>query len=63
MKTISIGNMVRGIVMLRDTNQLTVIDASFALTFFEKSNGGKNTDLLSDKDVEIVDRIYREHYE
>lgn len=63
MKIVSIGKMVKSLLEMIGTGELTTYDQSFIRSAAEQSNQGADTSRLSDKQVEIVDTIFRKHFE
>lgn len=62
MRTVSIGNMIKSIVGMLGTRDLSTWENSFIRSVAEQSNQGTDTSKLSDKQVEMVDSIFREHF-
>lgn len=62
MRTVSIGNMVKQITGMLGTGDLSTWENSFVRSVAEQSNDGTDTSKLSDKQVEIVDSIFRKHF-
>lgn len=62
MRTVSIGNMVKSLSGMIGTNDLTAWEQSFVQSVADKSNQGKDTSNLSEKQVEKIDAIYRSHF-
>lgn len=57
----SIGAMVQQICGLSD-DDLTNWESGFVDSIEEKTNGGKDTTKLSEKQVECIERIYNKHF-
>lgn len=62
MRTVSIGNMVKSIAGMLGTSDLSAWEQSFVRSIVEQSNQGTDTSKLSEKQVEIVDTIFRKHF-
>lgn len=62
MRTVSIGNMVKSIAEMLGTPDLSAWEQSFVRSIAEQSNQGADTSKLSEKQVEIVDTIFRKHF-
>jgi hypothetical protein len=62
MRTVSIGNMVKSIAGMLGTADLSSWEQSFVRSIAEQSNQGADTSKLSEKQVEIVDTIFRKHF-
>lgn len=62
MKQVSIGSMIRALADLIGSGELSTIDQSFVRSAAEQSGQGADTSKLSDKQVEIIDSVYRKHF-
>lgn len=62
MRTVSIGSMIKSVAGMIGTGDLSTWEQSFVRSIAERSNQGTDTSLLSDKQVEIVDSIFRKHF-
>lgn len=62
MRNVSIGNMIKQIAGMLGTGDLSTWEQSFVRAVAEYSNDGANTSKLSDKQVEIVESIFRKHF-
>lgn len=60
--THSIGSMIKKLTELLGTGDLDTYDQSFIRSASDRSNRGADTSALSDKEVEIVDTIFRKHF-
>lgn len=59
MKAYSIGDMLRKLVELIGSGELTTRDQSFVRSASEQSNGGADTSKLPDEWVDRIDDLYR----
>lgn len=59
---ISIGNMIKQLGGLVGTSDVTDWENQFIESVATKSNNGNSTTGLSDKQVEIIERIYNQHF-
>ena len=62
MKMTSIGSMIKALVEMIGTGDLSTYDQSFVRSVADQSKQGGDTSELSDKQVEIVDTIFRKHF-
>lgn len=62
MRHVSIGSMIKQIAGMLGTGDLSTWEQSFVRSVVEQSNDGGDTSKLSDKQVEIVDSIFRKHF-
>lgn len=62
MRTVSIGNMIKSIAGMLGTGELSTWEQSFVRSVAEQSGEGADTAKLSDKQVEMVDTIFRKHF-
>lgn len=64
MRAVSIGEMIRALVDLGKSNDMafTRVHQSFIRSADDRSRHGADTSVLSDKDVEIIDSIFREYF-
>lgn len=62
MKTVSIGQMIRSLVAMIPTGELSSVNASFVQIAAKQSQQGADTSSLSDKQVEQIDSIFREYF-
>jgi len=62
MRTVSIGTMIRSIGGMVGTHDLTDWENEFISNIVERSENGKSTTNLTDKQVERVEIIYRKHF-
>lgn len=58
----SIGAMVQQIEGMLGTNDLTPWEQKFVENIAERSDHGKNTGKLSDKQIARMEEIYRKHF-
>jgi len=62
-RSVSLGAMIEQLDGLRDTNALTEWEQGFATNIIEcYLTSGKDTRWMTGKQVDIVDRIWREHF-
>lgn len=62
-RSVSIAAMIEQLDGLRDTNDLTAWEQSFVTNVLHRYlQAGKDTRVLSDKVVEIIERIFRTHF-
>jgi hypothetical protein len=59
---ISIGAMVKAITGLQGTNDISGWEEEFIESVADRSRNGEDTQMLSSKQVEIIERIYKKHY-
>lgn len=59
---VSIGTMVKKITGLQGTGDLTDWEEEFVESIADRSRNGEDTQMLSPKQVEIIERIYNKHY-
>jgi len=59
---ISIGTMIKRIEGLLGTNEVSDWEGCFISSVIEKTNCGNDTAHLSDKQVEIIERIHNKHF-
>lgn len=59
----SIGQMIRALIELIGSNELSTIDQSFVRSAAEQSGQGADTSKLSDKQVENVAAIYGRYFQ
>ncbi|OQA34015.1 MAG: hypothetical protein BWY57_00812 [Betaproteobacteria bacterium ADurb.Bin341] len=62
MKTISIGSMIRQISGLSGTKDVTEWESGFIANIVDKTFDGRDTTMLTGKQVETVERIYSKHF-
>jgi hypothetical protein len=62
MRIVSIGNMIKQLSGMLGTRDLSSWQQSFVRSVAEQSNEGADTTSLSDKQVEIVDTIFRKNF-
>lgn len=62
MRTVSIGSMIKSLSGMLGTRDLNQWETDFIQNAIDRSNNGVDTSKLSDKQVEIIDRIYRENF-
>ena len=58
----SIGTMIKRIEGLGGTKDITDWETSFISSVVEKTIGGQRTTGLSEKQVEIIERIHNKHF-
>ena len=62
MRMVSIGSMIKSVMGMLGTNDLTTWEQSFVRSIADQSKQGADTSGLSDKQVEIIDTIFRKHF-
>lgn len=62
MATVSIGTMVERIAGLLGTKDISAWEDGFISSVRAKSNNGRDTTRLTEKQVETVERIFTKHY-
>lgn len=62
MKTISIGSMIRQISGLAGTKDVTEWESDFIANIAERTDNGRDTTVLTGKQVEIVERIFQKNF-
>jgi hypothetical protein len=60
--TVSLGTMVKQITALHDTSEITAWENSFVESLATQTRNGEDTTRLSDKQIDIVERIWRKHF-
>ena len=58
----SIGTMIKRISGLHGTNEVSDWESRFIGSVCEKTGYGKDTTSLSDKQVEIIERVHKKHF-
>lgn len=58
----SINTMVQRVSGLVDTNDLTDWESDFVTSVVEQTNDGKNTTSLTEKQIDVLERIFRKHF-
>lgn len=58
----SIGTMIKRIAGLHGTNDVTAWEAGFISGIVSKTNNGGATTCLTEKQVEIIERIHGKHF-
>lgn len=62
-RTVSIGTMIEQLDGLRDTDDLSEWEQGFVTNIIERYlTSGKDTRWMSNKQVDIVERIWRKHF-
>lgn len=59
---ISIGKMIEHCAGLIDTKDVSDWEDEFLQNIVERTENGKRTSALSEKQVQVVERIYRKHF-
>jgi hypothetical protein len=62
MATVSIGAMVKQIEGLHDTPDVSEWENGFIASVVTKTRSGADTQSLTEKQVETVERIWRKHF-
>ncbi len=62
MRQVSVGSMIKQISGMLGTKDLSIWEADFVRSVDEKSGHGADTSVLSDKQVEMVDTIFRKNF-
>lgn len=62
MRNVSVGSMIKQIAGMLGTGDLSTWEQSFVRSVADQSNEGADTSKLSDRQVEIVDSIFRKHF-
>lgn len=60
--TVSIGTMTKQIIAMHDTGDLTDWENEFVGGLSDRTQDGKDTTRLSEKQVGIVERIWQRHF-
>lgn len=58
----SIGQMIAQLDGLSGTSEINCWEGEFIASVVEKTADGKDTTRLSDKQIDIVQRLYRRHF-
>jgi hypothetical protein len=61
-QSISIGTMIKRIAGLQGTGDISEWEDNFIGSVIERTDDGKNTTILTAKQVEIVERIHNKHF-
>ena len=61
-QTLSLSTMVKKIAGLAHTQDVSEWESQFIDSIVARTDGGKNTTALSEKQVEIVERIHGKHF-
>ena len=61
-KQLSVGAMIKRISGLHGTSDLTPWENGFVAGLIQKTNNGEHTNSLSDKQLEVIDRIHAKHF-
>lgn len=59
---VSVGTMLKQIDALCGTRDVTDWEDEFIASVVQRSNGGKDTTRLTEKQVEIIERIHKKHF-
>lgn len=59
---ISIGGMIQRISGLQESGELTAWECEFVASVLDRTANGKRTTNLSERQVEIVERIFNKHF-
>lgn len=60
---VSIGTMVKDLANKLETGGLSDWEQDFTTSMIEKTNGGKVTSHLTEKQVEKIEQIYQKHFQ
>jgi len=58
----SLNAMVISVSGMVDTNDLNAWENEFVQSIFEQTDEGKDTRTLSEKQIDVLTRIYRKHF-
>ena len=58
----SLNNMVKKCAGLIDTTDVTPWESQFLQSLCDKTGDGTNTTSLTEKQIEVLERIYRRHF-
>lgn len=58
----SIGQMISQLEALVGTDDVTEWERDFIMSVCNRTDSGKNTTSLSEKQVDVVTRIYKKHF-
>lgn len=58
----SLNTMVQRVSGLVDTKDLTDWESDFVTSVVEQTNDGKNTTSLTEKQIDVLERIFRKHF-
>lgn len=58
----SIGTMIKQLAALDGLQDLSEWEMEFALDIRDKTNGGRVTSELSDRQIEVIERLYKKHF-
>lgn len=58
----SINEMVRQVAGLIDTKDVSYWENEFINSVYQRSNKGSNTTVLSSRQVEIIEEIWKKHF-
>lgn len=60
--TVSIGAKVQQIEGLHDTSDVSAWENEFIASVVTKTQNGKDTRALTDKQIEVIERIWSKHF-
>ena len=58
----SIGQMIAQLDGLSGTSEINCWEGEFIASVVDKTNGGKDTTPLSDKQIDVIQRLSRRHF-
>lgn len=58
----SINTMVKRMAGLQDTSDLSAWENEFVTSIVEKTDGGDNTTSLTEKQIDVLERIFSKHF-
>ncbi len=58
----SLNNMVKKVAGLADTTDVSDWENQFIKSVAEKTNGGTNTASLTEKQIDVLERLHRKHF-
>lgn len=61
-RTVSIGTMIKQIAGLRGTKDCTQWESDFITSVIRFSREGYDTQNLSERQIAVIERIYRKHF-
>jgi hypothetical protein len=58
----SLNTMVKKVAGLADTKDVSDWESDFIKSIFEKTRGGDDTTSLTEKQIDVLERLHRKHF-
>lgn len=58
----SLNTMVQRVAGLQDTTDVSEWESKFIASIVEKTQGGRNTTSLTEKQIEVLERLFEKHF-